>query len=231
MQDKALLSVGMSLALALAACGGSEPTPNAGEAPSAAMPTSEPMPAETAMPSSAPSTSQVSPPPETPKPTITASAFKITPNKGSKAKAVEVKADGSIMSDGKPGGKFTTSELQDAEGKTVATVAADGTISSPSMTATAKFNDKNEIEVDGKPVITIGDDGAVKIADAKGKQQTAPVKVEGITADGRRAAALVVMEYWFKPVAPPAAKGGDAKGGEKTTPPAGGGKPPAGGKK
>ena len=189
------------------------------------------MPAETAMPSSAPSTSQVAPPPETPKPTITASAFKITPNKGTKAKSVEVKADGSIMADGKADGKFTASELQDAEGKTVATVAQDGTISSPTMTATAKFNDKNDIEVDGKPVITIGDDGIVKIADAKGKAQPAPVKVEGLSADGRRAAALVVMEYLFKPVAaksaPPAAT--PPAGGSKT--PAGGSKAPAGGKK
>jgi hypothetical protein len=235
MQSKALLPLGVSFVLALAGCGGSEPQPQTGDqAPSAsAAMTAEPTaaPVETAAASAAPTAApSAAPVVEAPKPTITLAALKLTPNKGQKSKPVELKADGTILVDGKPGGKFTASELQDADGKTIATVAADGTITMEGAPAGTKFNDKNEIEADGKPVISIADDGSVKVADAKGKLGAGTFKVEGLTADGRRAAALLASEFFLpkpkatKPAEKPAAK----PAGDK---PAGGAKPAAGGAK
>lgn len=208
MQDKALFPFGLSFVLALAGCGGSEPAPNTGDlAPSASAPvaTAEPTvaPVETAVAAAAPTTAPV----EAPKPTIMAAALKLTPNKGQKTKPVELKADGSVMVDGKPAGKVTAMELQDADGKTIASVGSDGSITMEGAPPGAKFNAANEIEADGKPVVSIADDGTVKVADAKGKLAAAAFKVEGVTADGKRAAALLAATYFLpKPKAAPAAK-------------------------
>ena len=224
MQDKALLPIGLSFVLALAGCGGSEPTPNTGDtaasASAMAMPEPTVAPTATAMATAVPTSAPV----DAPKPTITSAALKLTPNKGQKSKPVELKADGSVLVDGKPAGKFTAMDLQDADGKTIASVAADGSITMEGAPPGAKFNDKNEIEAGGMVLISIADDGSVKIVDAKLKPGPATFKVEGLTPEGKRAASLLAATHFLpkpKAVTPPAPK----PAGDKPAPKPAGDKP------
>jgi hypothetical protein len=113
---------------------------------------------------------------------------------GGKA-AIEVKDDGTVMAGGKPAGKFVGAELHDASDALIASVAADGTITITGAQKKVKFNDKDEVEIEGGAKIAIGDDGVVKSMDATGKpdKDSGKLKITGFKPTARRAATLLVL--------------------------------------
>jgi hypothetical protein len=112
--------------------------------------------------------------------------------KDGKAITIEVKADGSVTKDGKTLATFAKNELKDDTGKTMFVVDKDGKVTSPELTGgTMAFNDKNDIQVDGKPAIAIADDGTPSVTSST-KTEKAPFKFEKLPANSKRAAALLV---------------------------------------
>src|SRR5277367_5561190 len=97
-------------------------------------------------------------------------------------KLVEVAADGTIS-----GTKVT-----DMKGKELLSIAPDGTIVSPEVTRKMKFNDDGDLS-DAKGTIKIGSDGTVITQDAGADPSRLPMKFEGYTPAGHRAAELVLV--------------------------------------
>ena len=124
-----------------------------------------------------------------------------------KVKAAEVKDDGSVTVDNKPMGKFVGAELQDATGKTIVAVGADGVIKAEGATKSMKFNDKDEVEVEGGAKMMVGDDGVVKMLGPDGKpdKDSGKAKFTGFKPTARRAASVLAMALMMpKPAAAPA---------------------------
>jgi hypothetical protein len=136
------------------------------------------------------------PPPVAEAPALAIEGLKIT-GKGRNGKplAVEVKADGTVVRDGKTTiGTFAKNELKDEKGGTVYAVGADSKVTFVSGPATtAAFNAKDEMQVEGvpTPLISVGDDGAV--TSVGGKPEKAPYKFDKLPAKSKRAAVLLVM--------------------------------------
>jgi hypothetical protein len=196
----------------LVACGGpqtetttptSQPTaaPTATDAATAA-PTVEP---------TATAATVTPPPPADPAP-IVVGAMKLTittKKKGEKGGTVELAADGTVKKDGKVALKFVKNELQDADGKWVLRVNADGAVENrvvsqeidaktkkviretESVESLGKLTD-NGIDKDGKG-ITVGDDGKVTaVQGGKPGEVMAELKLEGMKPETKRAAVLLV---------------------------------------
>jgi hypothetical protein len=196
---KLALLIGVIAVHSLGACGGDEPAKDpSGVAPAAPPPSAAPAPIETAAP---PATASAAPTPPPPPPVVEAPALaieglKIT-GKGRNGKplAVEVKADGTVVRDGKTTiGAFAKNELKDEKGGTLYAVGADGKVTIISGPATtAAFNAKDELQVEGvpTPLISVGDDGTVTAVGAK--PEKAPYKFDKLPAKSKRAAVLLTM--------------------------------------
>ncbi len=126
-----------------------------------------------------------------------------------KVKSAEIKDDGTVLVDNKPMGKFVGNELQDASGKTLVSVGADGVIKMEGATKSMKFNDKDEVEVEGGEKLMVGDDGVVKMlkADGKADKDSGKAKFTGFKPTARRAASVFViaMMMTMHPAATPKA--------------------------
>jgi hypothetical protein len=148
-----------------------------------------PAPTETAP---APAT----PPPAPEPPAINVAAMKFAP-KGGKLKAMELKGDGSVLVADKMVGKITSDQVQDADGKTLFTVAKDGTISGDALAKPVKFQG-DELTGDDGYKVTVGDDGTVSVTQGKGKP-TEVGKVDNASGNKRAAALLVAWSTIVKP--------------------------------
>ncbi len=218
MKKLSLLFVASVIAVGSAyACGGGdEPAKNPSDVTSAsvsatasAAPSADTMPSATA--SATPSATATTPPPPPEPAPLAVEGIKVSgKGKDGKALAVEVKADGGVMKDGKTAmGSFVKNELKDDKGGTVFTVGADGKVASPLMpNSTWAFNDKDELQSEGKTVLALGDDGVVSWTH-DGKTEKSPFKFEKLPAKSKRAALLLAAVWWLpKPAAPaPVASG------------------------
>jgi hypothetical protein len=165
--------------------GGGSTTPSAtastpATATSSATPVASAAPTQTAAPA---------PPP------IVVIAMKLTGPKMLKG-AVEVKEDGSVLGpDGKAVAKFVGAELQDKDGKMIISVAADGTMKIAGSQHATKFDDKDDLVVEGGAKFHVADDGAVMLfnEDGKADKDSGKLKITGFKPQGRRAATVLVM--------------------------------------
>jgi hypothetical protein len=177
------------------ACGGDE-KPNPATPPPSGSDTATTTSA-TAMMSAAPSAASAAPTnTEPPKPVeppyvLGIAAGKFTPDKAAKIKAIEIKDDGTVLLAGKATYKVAKDELQDTSGKTLLKVAKDGTVTQGDGKPYGKFDDKDQLNVDGGDTIAIGDDGALKVTSGGKAVKEAAGKFDKLDAKGRRAAALV----------------------------------------
>ncbi len=173
------------------ACGGGSSDTNPNTTPSA---TATPSATETATATATASvTASATVAPPAPPPPIVVAAMKMT---GPKIKnPVELKDDGTVMGGGKVVAKFVGAELQDASGKTLVAVAADGTLTMTGAQNTPKFNDKDELEIPGGAKMIIGDDGSVKLMNPDGKadKDSGKMKFTGFKPTARRAAMVLVL--------------------------------------
>jgi predicted lipoprotein with Yx(FWY)xxD motif len=214
MKKLSLLFVASVIAVGSAyACGGGdEPAKNPNDVASASASTATPaassadvMPSATAS-VTASATATTPPPPPEPAP-LAVEGIKVSgKGKDGKALAVEVKADGSVLKDGKTAmASFVKNELKDDKGATIFTVGVDGKVMSPAMpNSTWAFNDKDELQSEGKTVLSVGDDGVVSWTH-DGKTEKSPFKFEKLPAKSKRAALLLAAVWWLpKPAAAPA---------------------------
>lgn len=216
MKKLSLLFVASAIAVGSAyACGGEEPAKNPNDVGSAsASATTSSAPSATAdMPSatvSATATASTPPPPPEPPP-IVIEGVKVTgKGKDGKALAVEVKADGTVQKDGKTTiATFAKNQLNDDKGAAYFTVGLDNKITFALVPAGpfAAFNDKDEmVTTDGKPLVSVADDGTVTMTDAKGKAEKLPYKFDKLPPKSKRAAVLLAAMLSIpKPAAAPAA--------------------------
>lgn len=202
MKKLSLLFVASAIAVGSAyACGGEEPAKNpndVGSASASATTSAAPSASADVTPSATVTATASAPPPAPEAPPLAIDGIKITgKTKEGKPIAVEVKADGSV--NGTKDGKamlvatFAKNEIKDDKGATVFAVAADGKVTSPMATGGGSwsFNDKDELTLDGKPAITIGDDGTPALTN-NGKTEKAPFKFEKLPPKSKRAAVLLV---------------------------------------
>jgi hypothetical protein len=194
------LSVSVALVALLAtACGHKPPKTADDTTTSTTPPAAEDMPPATGTPTTAtPGDTKPAEPTATPAapPAIKVVALRLVlPPKDAKKlglKALEVKDDGTVTSDGKPVMKVVGAELQDIDhGSTIFAVTADGSVNSSSGNAVGKFaaNDDLVLATGAKLVIT--DDGFLQMTDDKGKMNVLGPKFESAPAWSKREAALV----------------------------------------
>ena len=165
--------------------GGGESAPaNAGSAPAA----SSAAPAESAAPAASSAAAAPTPPPA-----LVIAAMKLTMPK--QKDAIELKDDGSVEVKKKNVLKFAGNELRDPDGKALASVAADGTVTFEGAEKKAKFDDKDDLVLPDGARMTIGDDGVVKLLDHAGKpdKDSGKLKFVGFKPTARRAAAVLVV--------------------------------------
>jgi hypothetical protein len=176
------------------ACGGGDASTNTNTTPSAsATQTSAPSATETATASASTAPVASSAPPVAPPEPLAIAAMKIT---GTKLKGtLELKDDGTVLSAGKPVAKIVGAELQDSSGKTLVAVGGDNSVTITGSQKGAKFDDKNDLQIDGGAKMSIGDDGVVKLfnADGKADKDSGKIKIAGFKPTARRAATVVVM--------------------------------------
>jgi hypothetical protein len=177
------------------ACGGGSSEGGGATTPSASAPAASSVAATSEPTTTATSTPQVATTAAVPAgPPLTVAAMKLV---GPNAKhTIEMKDDGSVLGDGKPIAKFVGATLQDAEGKPMVSVAADGSIAMTGQTSkTAKFNDKDELVISDGAKMTIGDDGVVKLfnPDGKADKDSGKMKLTGFKPAARRAATVFVL--------------------------------------
>ena len=168
------------------ACGGGKqesnpPANGTGSAPASAAPTE----------SAAPAASSAAAP--APAPPLAIVAMKMTMPKAKGP--VTVKEDGTVEANGKARMKFVGADLQDMDGKTVVSVAADGTVKLEGADKTPKFNAKDELEVGDGAKMFVTDDGVLKLFNPDGKEDkdSGKVKFTGFKPSARRAATVLVL--------------------------------------
>ncbi|HEY2367215.1 MAG TPA: hypothetical protein VGH87_12555 [Polyangiaceae bacterium] len=173
------------------ACGGGNSEGGGNTTPSATASTPATATSSAAPVASAAPTQTAAPAP----PPIVVIAMKLTGPKMLKG-AVEVKEDGSVLGpDGKPVAKFVGAELQDKDGKMIISVAADGTMKIAGSQHGTKFDDKDDLVVEGGAKFHVADDGAVMLfnEDGKADKDSGKLKITGFKPQGRRAATVLVM--------------------------------------
>jgi hypothetical protein len=190
----------LALLSVLTACGGSEPAPKA--------PETEPVvPAATAdMPAPAPTTAPEAAKPVEPAPVAEAPATLALPSdtakidlKGKKVAKVELKADGTVTSGGKPVAKVSGMALQSPDGgKSILTVGSDGAVTTSDGGSYGSFAG-DELTTTKGDKLTLADDGTLTMTSA-GK--AAPLgKFDG-ASKAKRSAVLAAAFV----IAPPAAE-------------------------
>ena len=196
MKKISLLFVASAVAIGSAyACGGGdEPAKNPNDVPSAsvsATTTAAPSASADITPSATASVA-VTPPPVVEPPPLVVEGIKFTgKGKDGKAIAMEVKADGTLSKDGKVVASFVKNELHDETGTMIFAVDKDGKVTGKDMDKPMAFNDKDELQIDGKPGIVIADDGTPSVTNGA-KTDKAPFKFEKLPPKSKRAAVLLV---------------------------------------
>jgi hypothetical protein len=108
-------------------------------------------------------------------------------------KLIQIAADGLITGpNGQPLGKIAGTKIVDDKGKELVSISPDGTIVSAELTRKLKFNEEGDLS-DEKGLLKIGNDGTVITQDAGGDLTRTPMKFEGYTPAGRRAAEIVLV--------------------------------------
>lgn len=196
--------IGLALVALCSACSDPEPTKTSDDVTMDATPTAPaentaadmPEPPATTVAPEETAAAPASAPPVEDGPPIVYEGLKVTPTKAAKVKAIEVKADGSIVADGKKIGSFAKDKILDEQGTPVLRLSKDGEVqplgpASNGVTAkTAKFDDKNDLVTpDGK--LSLAKDGAFTFEKTGGKPESAPMKVVGVNDKNRRAAILL----------------------------------------
>jgi hypothetical protein len=178
----------------------------------------EPVAADTGAPAPEPvattpvSTATETPPPpptERTAPPIVVGAIKLTLSEKGKTETVELAADGTVKARGKVMGKFVGNEMQDATGKWMVRVKADGTLEARTVERTMKDgkveSEKESIETVGKfgesdvldgpkGKVVLGDDGVVTVTKPGGKAEPVKeVKLSGVTRETRRAGLVLAL--------------------------------------
>ena len=128
-------------------------------------------------------------------PPLVVVAMKLTGEKMLKG-VIEVKPDGTVLGpDGKLVAKFVGAELQDKDGSTLISVAADGTMKIAGSHHGTKFDDKDDLVVEGGAKFHVADDGAVMLfnEDGKADKDSGKLKITGFKPQVRRAATVLVM--------------------------------------
>lgn len=177
------------------ACGGGDAETNPNTTPSASVNATSATPSATQSTTAAASTAPVasSAPPVTPPPPLVVSAMKMS---GPSLKGtVDLKDDGTINIKDKVVAKLVGAEMQDPGGKTMIAVAADGTVTLTGAQKGAKFDDKNDLQIDGGAKMSIGDDGVVKLLNPDGKadKDSGKIKLAGFKPTARRAGVVLVL--------------------------------------
>jgi hypothetical protein len=207
---KKLVSAVAVVALLSVACGGGHQKPAEEPAPSEATTApsaSEDMPASPASSSSSASTATTAAaaadgatePAPAPHAAIKIVALKLTaPPRAAKKvgfKAVEVKDDGTVLSDGKAVMKIVGNEVQDDKGTTVFAVAADGNVTGAGGSAVGKFSPNDELNLASGAKLFVSDDGLIQLTDAKGKTIALGPKFDAAPAWAKREAALLGLSF------------------------------------
>ena len=195
MKKLSLLFVASAVAIGSAyACGGEEPAKNPNDVPSASV-SAAPTPSASASADVTPSATAsvaVTPPPVVEPPPLVVDGIKFTGKaKDGKSIAMEVKPDGTLNKDGKVVASFVKNELHDETGAVIFAVDKDGKVTGKDMDKPMSFNDKDDLQIDGKPAIVIADDGTPSVTNGT-KTEKAPFKFEKLPPKSKRAAVLLV---------------------------------------
>ncbi|MCL2722935.1 MAG: hypothetical protein FWD69_00720 [Polyangiaceae bacterium] len=202
--------------LLAAACGGSEPPPKSPdtEPVATAAPTDIPPPAATAATETTPPADTTPVAPAVQK--IDIAAMKFTPSKKwAKAKSFEIKGDGTVASaDGKTLLKIDGDHIEDASGRTLVTVGADGALMGDFKNS-LKFSGDDIVGDNEK--ISIGDDGTATMT--HGKKSEAFGKFDSATGSKKTAALVVLaLRTHHEAARPPAAKAAGHHADKKVAP-------------
>jgi hypothetical protein len=109
---------------------------------------------------------------------------------------MELKADKGVYFKGKKIATFEKNLLQLVEMKDNMSVMKDGSVlSTPAMPKKVKFNDKDQLEIEGGGKIAIDDKGNVTMVPLDGKAAPKDVKpkITGFKPEARRSATLVLL--------------------------------------
>ncbi len=109
---------------------------------------------------------------------------------------MEIKADKGVYLKGKKIATFDKNVMQLTEMKDNMAIMKDGSvISEPAMPKKLKFNDKDELEIEGGGKIAIDDKGVVTLVAPDGKEIPKDVKpkITGFKPEARRSASLVLL--------------------------------------
>jgi hypothetical protein len=203
MKTRLLLTVLVACS-GLVACGGDPkeakaPESNSGITETSAKEDMPPAPAKEADPHAAPA------PAATPEPAtgggaaggmIKVAAMKLTPaKKGANAKAVELKADGTITVDGKPAAKIKGDQVDSIGGTSMLTVGVDGSLVGNGVQPGYKF-DGDDVTTDSGAKLSVGDDGTITM-NKDGKSDVVG-KAEG-GGSAKRAALIMSILYLTMP--------------------------------
>ncbi len=192
-----LSGLGILLAsfLALAACGGKKKPITPDETASTDgggtdLPAAEDAGTDMAMNGGADGGGTSTPTPEKKPPpalALPAASAKITIKK----KAVEVKSDGSVSIAGKPAGKLAGADMQDADGKTALSVAADGSVTTGDGTNVGSFTGDDLTLTTGEKY-SLQDDGNLQVTPSGDKKAAIWGKATGV---GTAKKAIVLASY------------------------------------
>jgi hypothetical protein len=183
------------------ACASPQPgaqAPSAGapadSAPAAASASASPDTAASAASATASANAPSAPPPPAAPANLTVVPMKLVASKlGHK---VEIKADGTVVLDGKPAWKVAGPAVLDLQhpDPPLLAVAGDGTVTGVFVEAKDQmhFDDKDNL-VDTGGSLSIGDDGVISMPD-KAKADFGDMKLGGFDPSARRAASLVVAQ-------------------------------------
>lgn len=108
----------------------------------------------------------------------------------------EVKADGSVLANGKPVGRIVGSEFHDLASKALIAVAPDGSMTMAGASPGMKFNEKDELVFPDGARFVVDDTGEVTIFSPQGKAVNPPGqagKFVGFKPEARRTAVVLVL--------------------------------------
>lgn len=207
MKKISLLFVASAVAIGSAyACGGGdEPAKNPNDVPSASVSATAAPSASADVTPTATASVAATPPPVVEPPPLVVDGIKFTAKgKDGKTIAMEVKTDGTLSKDGKVVASFVKNELHDETGTMIFAVDKDGKVTGKDMDKPMFFNDKDDLQIDGKPAIVIADDGTPSVNNGV-KTDKAPFKFEKLPPKSKRAAVLLVglMLFARAKAAPP----------------------------
>jgi hypothetical protein len=109
---------------------------------------------------------------------------------------IEVKGDGSVLSDGKPVMKFVGDELQEYDhGMTMFAVARDGSVTGATGNAVGRFTSSDELVLSHGGKLVVSDDGLIRLTVDKGKTTVLRPKFDSAPVWARREAVLIGLSF------------------------------------